>query len=93
MQSLFADMPDPPIIHIDDLFCHSSGTFAKCLEMIDSILTCLETMQITAKKTSWGAWDVEFLWFLLGIDGYKPLPSQVQSIVNILPPKNVKQVH
>ena len=49
-------------------------------------------MQINAKKTSGGVQEVESLGFLLGIDGYKPLPSQVQGIVDMLPPKNVKQV-
>ena len=49
-------------------------------------------MQINAKKPSWGAQEVEFLGFLLGMDGYKPLPSQVQGIVDMLPPKNIKQV-
>ena len=44
------------------------------------------------KKTSWGTQVVEFLCFLLGTDGYNLLPFQVQGIVDMLPPKNAKQV-
>ena len=63
-------MPAPPIIYIDDLLCHSNGTFAEHLKIVDTILTPLEAagMQIKAKKTSWGVQEVEFLSFLLGMD-------------------------
>ena len=94
MQSLFVNMPTPPIIYIDDLFCHSNCTFAKHLEIVDTILTCLKAtgMQINAQMTSWVVQKVEVLGFLLETDEYKPLPSLIQGIVELLPPKNVKQV-
>ena len=54
MHLLFADMLSPPIIYIDDLLCHSIGTFEEHLEITDMILTSLATegMQINAKTTS-----------------------------------------
>ena len=86
MQSFFVNMPAPPIIYINDLLYQYNDTIAEHLEIVDIILTYLEAagMQINAEKTSWGSQDIEFLGFLLRTDAYKPLPSQIQGIVDML---------
>ncbi len=49
-------------------------------------------MQVNADKSEFCSQALEFLGFTLTPTGYHPLKKQVEAIMQILPPKNVKDI-
>ncbi len=49
-------------------------------------------MQVSMEKSRFCQVSLEYLGFKLNQTGYKPLPSQVDAILQIQLPKNIKQV-
>jgi hypothetical protein len=95
MVSIFADMgPEKPIPYIDDII-HSKGTTFKLhLDILDKIFHRLGKagMQVNADKSKFFSQGLKFLGFTLTPTGYHSLKKQVEAIMRILPPKNVKDV-
>ena len=79
--------------YIDDV-----GTFSKTweehLQHLSRVLTCLEQNGYTVNpaKCKWAVNDVEWLGHHVTRDGLKPWPKKVEGILNIAPPKTLKQL-
>ena len=83
-----------PYPYIDDILHFKGDTFEEHTEILCKILKLLTSMgmQISVEKSCFCQASLEYLGFKLNWMGYKPLPSQVDGILRIQLPKNVKQV-
>jgi hypothetical protein len=74
---------------------HMKGAMFKLhLDILDKIFQHLGKagMQVNADKSKFFSQALRFLGFTLTPTGYHPLKKQVEVIMQILPPKNVKDV-
>ncbi len=95
MVSIFAGMgPEKPIPYINDIIHLKGTTFKLHLDILDKIFQHLwkAGMQVNADKSKFFSQGLKFLGFILTPTGYHPLKKQVEAIMRILPPKNVKDV-
>ncbi len=95
MAHLFAGMgKKKPCPYIDDILHFKGATFDEHLAILDDILKLIATagMQVSAEKSRFCQESLEYIGFQLNRTGYKPLPSRVDEILRLEPPKNVKQV-
>ena len=79
--------------YLDDLLCLTSGTFDDHLEKLEQILIRLRDagLRINAEKSTFCKDKIEYLGYWITRSGIKPLEKKVQAILNLEPPKNVKQ--
>ena len=95
MVDLFANMgKNRPYPYIDDILHFKGDTFEEHIEILCKILKLLTKMgmQISVEKSCFCQASLEYLGFELNRTGYRPLPSQIDAILRIQSPKNVKQV-
>ncbi len=95
MVLIFADMgPEKPIPYINDIIHSKGATFKLHLDILDKIFQHLgkASMQVNADKSKFFSQGPKFLGFTLTPTGYHPLKKQVEAIMQILLPKNVKDV-
>ncbi len=95
MVAIFADMgPEKPISYIDDIIHLKGATFKIHLDILDKIFQRLGKagMQVNADKSKFFSQALKFLGFTLTPTGYHLLKKQVEAIMRILPPKNVKDI-
>ncbi len=85
MSELFIDMIFV-IIYQDDIHVLSSG--------LENVFKCLHhnNLQVIAKKSSFCALETEYLGFILMREGIKLQQQKVNAILQVTPPRNVKQV-
>jgi hypothetical protein len=93
MHNIFCDMTEV-IVYMDDLAIITTGSFEHHLEVVAEVLRHLRIMnlQVNGLKSHFLQLATEFLGFVLTRDGIKPQHKKVQAILNVAPPKNVKQV-
>jgi hypothetical protein len=95
MVDLFANMgKNRPYPYINDILHFKGDTFEEHIEILCEILKLLTKMgmQISVEKSRFCQASLEYLGFELNRTGYRPLPSQIDAILRIQSPKNVKQV-
>jgi hypothetical protein len=53
---------------------------------------CNAGLKVNAKKLTFCSLEIEYLWYIITRDGIKPQSNKVQVILEILPPKGVKEL-
>jgi hypothetical protein len=93
MSELFIDMTFV-IVYQDDILVLTSGSFDDHLRQLSNVFKRLQhnNLQVNAKKSSFCALETEYLGFILTKEGIKPQQKKVNAILQVAPPRNVKQV-
>jgi hypothetical protein len=93
MSELFIDMTFV-IVYQDDILVLTSGSFDDHLRQLANIFKQLHhnNLHVNAKKSSFCALETEYLGFILTREGIKPQQQKVNAILQVTPPRNVKQV-
>jgi hypothetical protein len=94
MSELFIDMTFI-IVYQDDILVLTSGSFDDHLrQQLSNVFKQLQhnNLQVNAKKSSFCALETEYLGFILTREGIKPQQQNVNAILQVAPPRNVKQV-
>jgi len=80
--------------YIDDLLVMSASTLDDHLSKLREVLTRLRKagLKVNATKCTFCAKEIEYLGYWITQDGVKPLPNKVQAILNLEPPKTLKQL-
>jgi hypothetical protein len=80
--------------YLDDLFCISRNSLEDHLEKLDKVLRqlCYVGLKVKAEKSTFCAFEIEYLGCILTRDGMKLQSNEVQAILTIQPPKGVKQL-
>jgi hypothetical protein len=80
--------------YLDDLLCITKGSLEDHLEKLRVVLTRLQDagLKVNADKSKFCAYETEYLGYVLTRDGIKPQINKVQSILELKPPTNVKEL-
>jgi hypothetical protein len=80
--------------YIDDLLCISWNSLEDHLEKLGEVLRqlCEAGLKVNADKSTFCAFEIEYLGYVLTKNGIKPQSNKVQAILAIQPPKGVKQL-
>ena len=80
--------------YIDDVAVLTKGTWEDHLEKVDVVLGRLKDagLKVNGLKSLFGRKEFEYLGYILTPEGVKPIESKVQHMLDIAPPKNVKQL-
>ena len=80
--------------YLDDIACLSSDTWQDHLNKLDIVFRRLQEagLKVNADKSFFGLGELEYLGYIITRDSIKPQPKKVQGILNISPPKTVKQL-
>lgn len=80
--------------YIDDLLVMSNSSHADHLDKLKLVLERLRQagLKCNATKCTFCAKEIEYLGYWITRDGVKPLPNKVQTILNLEPPKTLKQL-
>jgi hypothetical protein len=78
--------------YLDDLLCISRSSFEDHFKKLDEVLRRLRNagLKVNAEKVTFFALEIEYLGYILTRDGIKPQSNEVQAILAIQPPTNVK---
>jgi hypothetical protein len=93
MSELFINMTFI-IVYQDDILVLTSGSFDDHLRQLGNVFKQLHhnNLQVNAEKSSFCALETEYLGFILTREGIKPQQQKVNAILQVAPPRNVKQV-
>ena len=80
--------------YINDVAVLSTSSWEDHLKKVDKVLTRLEDagLKVNGLKSFFGRKEFEYLGYILTPNGVKPLEKKVQAMLDIAPPKNVKQL-
>jgi hypothetical protein len=80
--------------YIDDLLVITRGTLEDHLEKLNEVLRRLHDvrLKVNATKSLFCTHEIEYLGYILARGGIKPQQKQVQAILVINPPNNVKEL-
>ena len=80
--------------YIDDLLVITRGTLEDHLEKLREVLRRLRGagLKVIAPKSFFCTHKIEYLGYILTREGIKPQPKQVQAILALNPPHNVKEL-
>jgi hypothetical protein len=80
--------------YMDNLLIITRGTLDEHLQKMETVLTrlCNAGLKVNVAKSSFCAHEIEYLGYILTIEGIKPQPKQVQTILALNPPNNVKEL-
>lgn len=92
MNKLFADL-DFVIVFIDDI-CIASANEAEHIQHVRMVLDRLKSngLTINSDKCKFFLPEVEFIGYVVGKEGVRPLPARVQAVLDYKPPKTVKDL-
>jgi hypothetical protein len=87
-------MEDPEYVqaYLDDLLCISRSSLEDHLKKFEEVLRCLYNagLKINAEKLTFCTIEIEYLGYILTREGIKPQSNNVQAILAIQLPTNVK---
>ena len=93
MSKRFADLPFVKV-YIDDILIFIDGSYedhmAKLLQVLKRLK--LKNLQVNALKSYWAVKKVEYLGFILTLEGVRPQPKKVMAIINMQAPKTKRQL-
>jgi hypothetical protein len=80
--------------YLDDLLCISRSSLEDHLEKLEEVFRhlCNAGLTVTAEKSTFCALQIEYLEYILTRDGIKTQSNEVQAILAIQPPTNVKEL-
>ena len=80
--------------YIDDIAIFTCASWEDHVEKIDIVLQRLKDtgLKVNGLKSHFGMPEVEYLGYMLTREGIKPVQKKVQGIIDIAPPKNIKQL-
>ena len=80
--------------YIDDVAVLTHKDWSDHLTKLDIVLTRIENagLKVNGLKSFFGRKEFEYLGYILTPHGVKPIPSKVTRMLDIAPPKNVKQL-
>lgn len=80
--------------YIDDLLITTNDSFLDHLQKLDKVFTRLTDagLKINAKKSIFGAHQVEYLGYLITRQGIQPQPNKICAIHQLAPPKTRRQL-
>ena len=80
--------------YIDDLLVTTSESFKDHIEKLDKVFSRLQNagLKVNAKKSTFGAHEVEYLGYLISRNGIKPQPKKIRTIHNMAQPKTRRQL-
>ena len=80
--------------YIDDLLVTTKSTFQDHLAKLDTVFQRLTDagLKVNAKKSIFGAHQVDYLGYLITRQGIQPQPDKIRAIHNLAPPKTRKQL-
>ncbi len=78
--------------YLDDLLCISRSSLEDHLNKLEEVLRCLcdAGLKVNAEKSTFCALEIEYLGYILTREGIKPQRNEVQAILAIQPPKNLR---
>ena len=93
MDQTFADMTDFTDIYVDDIVVYSA-TLEEHLVHLSKVLQRLREHQlfVKRKKCSFAQHEIEFVGFIVGSDGIRPMPEKLQTVADWPTPRNPKHV-
>ena len=93
MSTIFGDLPFV-IIYLDDILVITKGSFHDHLNALQQVMERLRknNLQVHADKSSFCSLETEYLGFKLTQQGIFPQDNKVRAILDIAPPKTVRQV-
>jgi hypothetical protein len=82
------------IVYQDDILVLTSSSFDNHLRQLGNVFKQLHhnNRQVNADKSSFCALETKCLGFILTRKGIKPHKQKVNAILQVAPPRNVKQV-
>ena len=80
-------------VYIDDIACFSNG-YDSHMDLLDQVFTRLQTnnFAINPLKCEWAVQETDFLGHCLTPTGLKPWTNNIQAILHMQPPTNIKQL-
>ena len=86
--------PETPKVYINDVLVAFYQTFEEYPETLEQILQRIgdARLQINLEKSALCQKVLEYVSFWLGPNGYKPLASRIEGILDAQPPQNKKEV-
>ena len=80
--------------YLDDLIILLNGSFKDCIGKADNAISRLNQvgLKIRAKKCNFAMTKLEYLGFIISYERIKQMTKKVQAMLNIKPPKIVKQL-
>ena len=80
--------------YIDDIAILSKHTWEDHLSKVDKVLTRLEDagLKVNGLKSFFGRKEFEYLGYVLTPTGIKPIETKVKAMLDLAPPKNLKQL-
>ena len=80
--------------YLDDVAVLSSGTWTDHVQKVDRCLQRLKDagLKINAAKSFFGLGEFEYLGYMLTREGVKPVLKKIQGIMQLSPPKTLKQL-
>ena len=93
MSELFAGF-DYIRAYIDDLLVITKGSLQDPLEKFDAVFKRLNEagLRVNAKKSFFGQSEVEYLGYMIGRHGIRPVAKKVEAIHKIKEPKNKREL-
>jgi hypothetical protein len=80
--------------YMDDLLIITRGTLDKHLQKMETVLTrlCDTGLKVNGAKSSFCAYEIQYLGCILTREGIKPQPKKVQAILALNPPNKIKEL-
>jgi hypothetical protein len=80
--------------YIDDLLVTTKATWEDHLEKLKKVFKRLQqtALKVNANKSHFGQHDMEYLGYWISRKGIQPVATKVQAIVNMQPPKTIRQI-
>ena len=93
MENLLCEFLDCIVYYFNDIALFSNS-WAHHIDLINKVCTMIEQAGFKANpnKCGWAKQEVEFLGYLITLDGFKPLHSKINAILATKKPENLKQL-
>ena len=93
MENLLHEFLEWVICYFDDIVLFSDS-WDKHIDLINKVCTIIKKarFKVNPNKCNWAKQEVEFLGYLITLNGLKPLWSKINAIFAMMKPENLKQL-